>query len=266
MKYLVLFKETCVWLLLVAFGSATFLCDIPAAAAQGITALGEIRSSGRTLLRSSDGGWVASGPTYPLFRHTAIRTEDGVTVMYFNDGSRVSLSKGSLAGVDGVGRAYAMSLRKGTMAFNISPSSSLLVVTPSANISVNMNDSSIVKKAAYKEGGWVSGMIFVGEKGTEVRGISGRVIINAGTEGAVVVSAGESVVIGSDKGYKVYKAQAFGNEGLGTDQNNHKKKRKAGAFWIWQSAAVTGFVGTAVVLGLATRGTASPTCPQAPCQ
>lgn len=257
-----LFKKICVWLLLMAFGSATFLYDIPAASAQGITALGEIRASGRTLLRSSDGGWVPSGPSYPLLRHTAIKTEDGVSVIYFRDGSRVSLSKGSSAVVDGVGQAYAVNLSIGTMAFNVGPSSSLLVVTPSANISVNMNDSSIVKKASYNGRGWVSGMIFVGEKGTEVRGISGRVIINAGTEGAVVVSAGESVVIGADKGYKVYEAQALGIEG----QKTKKKKRKVGAFWIWQSAAVTGFVGTGVVLGLATRGTASPTCPQAPCQ
>jgi hypothetical protein len=264
---LLFLKKTGVWLLLLAFTGATVFCDIPVASAQGITALGKIRASGRTLLRSSDGRWAPAGPSYPLLRHTAIKTEDGVTVIYLRDGSRVSLSKGSSAVVDGVGRAYAVSLRAGTMAFNVNPSTSLLVVTPSANISVNMNDSSIVRKASYNGSGWVSGMIFVGEKGTEVRGISGRVIINAGTKGAVVVSAGESVVIGADKGYKVYKVQAFSDEGPGPDQNNHKKKkRKVGAFWIWQSAAVTGFVGTGVVLGLATRGTASPTCPQAPCQ
>lgn len=262
-----------IFLSIIAFAGATFFYDIPAVSAQGVLTLGEIRSSGRTLIGSSNGGWNVAGPTYPLITHTAIRTEDGVTTVYFRDGSRVSLSKDSSATIDGAGSDYVITLDKGKMAFNINASSALRVVTPSATIEVN--EAGLVQKAAFEKREGALGMIFAGKKGTEVRCISGRVNVDGGEEGVRVVSTGESAFIASSGGYKVYKAQAFDDDapeqGNGGAESGSAALGGGGGTALIQAGMVSAFVGGgfgvySVDRGGSGRQSASQFCPQTPCQ
>ena len=148
-------------------------------------------------------------PTYPLLQDTGIRTEDGSASIFFKDGSRVDLSRDTIVSIAGEAPNYTMHLAKGVIAFSIKPISSLSVSTPSASISVNSKDN-IVQKVGYEKSSRVLGVISSNEKGTEVRSISGRILVASSTAGTKTLVTGESMLVGPDSNYKVYKTQGVG--------------------------------------------------------
>lgn len=203
--------------LLFVFSLTNILYTIPLASAQSIAVLGEIKTIGSVFVGSSDGQWIPSGSSYPLLQDTAIRTEDGSASIYFKDGSRVDLSKDTMAVISGSPADYSINLGKGIIAFNVSPTASLSVTTTSTSISVN-SKKGLVQKVSYEKLGRVLGVVSVTDKGTEVRSISGRILVSTSATESKLIASGESIFIGSDNNYKVYKTQAF----VG---------RRVGSFW-----------------------------------
>lgn len=183
------------------------LVSVAGAFAQTVPVLGEIKSFGKVFIGSSTGQWSSALPTYPLLENTALRTEDGSASIAFKDGSRVDLSRDTIATVSGSSADYMITLAQGVIAFNIGPSSSLSVTTPTAHVSVN-GKNDLVQKVGYEKASRVLGVISATEKGTEVRNISGKILVNASTSGTRTLASGESVLIGQDNNFKVYKTQS----------------------------------------------------------
>lgn len=204
------------------------LVNIAGVSAQNISVLGEIKSSGKVFIGSSSGQWSPAMPTYPLLENTALRTEDGSASIAFKDGSRVDLSRDTIATVSGRSADYIVTLAQGVIAFNMGPSSSLSVTTPAARITVN-SKSDLVQKVGYTKAGRVLGVISATEKGTEVRNISGKILINDSTSGTRTLTSGESILIGQDNTYKVYKTQSVTGGG-GTGGFNVGQAIVLGAF------------------------------------
>lgn len=177
------------------------------AGAQTVAVLGELQSTGKVFISSSNGKWTPAMPTYPLLQGTGIRTEDGSTSIFFKDGSRVDLSRDTIVSIAGGAPNYTIHLAKGVIAFSIKPISSLSVSTPSATISVNSREG-IVQMVGHEKSFPVLGVISSNEKGTEVRSISGRILIASSTAGTRTLVTGESMLVGPDSSYKVYKTQA----------------------------------------------------------
>lgn len=183
------------------------LVNIAGVSAQTVAVLGELQSTGEVFMSSPTGQWSPAMPTYPLLQDTGIRTEDGSASIFFKDGSRVDLSKDTIVSIGGGAQNYTMHLAKGVIAFSIKPISSLSVSTPSASISINSKDN-IVQKVGYEKSSRILGVISSNEKGTEVRSISGRILVGSSTAGTKTLVTGESMLVGPDSNYKVYKTQA----------------------------------------------------------
>lgn len=181
--------------------------NIAGVSAQNITVLGEIKSSGKVFIGSASGKWSPAMPTYPLLENTALRTEDGSVSISFKDGSRVDLSRNTIATVNGSSTDYTITLAQGVIAFNVGPTASLSITTPTAQVSVNSN-SNPVQKVSYEKANRVLGVITVSEKGTEVRNITGKILVNASAAGTKTLVSGESILVGQDSDAKVFKTQS----------------------------------------------------------
>lgn len=187
------------------------LGNITSLSAQTAPVLGEMKSSGKVFISSSTGQWSPALETYPLFQDSGVRTEDGSVSFYLKNGSRMDLSKDTVVSISGEAPNYSVHLAKGTIVFNITATSSLLVATPSASISVNSKED-LVRKVGYEKPVRVLGIISVTEKGTEVRNISGRIaVVSSSSSVPRILVAGESSLIGADNTYKVYKTQGVGS-------------------------------------------------------
>jgi len=207
-------------LLLAAFSFSV----IAPASAQSIAVLGEIKANGKVFIASSNGQWLSAPATYPLLQNTGIKTEEGSAALYFKEGSRIDLSKNSLAVVDGSGSNYTVLMSKGILAFNMAPGASLSVQTASASVSINKK-SSLVQKVSLEKSGRVLGIISTTEKGTEIRSISGRIVIDVTPTVTKLISSGESIFVDANSNYKVYNTQA-----VVTDKSDDNKN-KGGAYW-----------------------------------
>lgn len=190
------------------------LVNIAGVSAQNVSVLGEIQASGKVFIGSSSGKWTPAMPTYPLLQDTGIRTEDGSASISFKDGSRVDFSRDTIASITGEAPNYSIHLAKGVIAFNITSASSLSIATPSASISLNGRDS-LVRKVGHEKPGRVLGVISVTEKGTEVRNISGKILVSASATGSRQLTNGESMLVGPDSNYKVHKTQLAGGAATG---------------------------------------------------
>ena len=197
-------KNMTALLLLIAFS----LFTIAPVSAQSIAVLGEIKTSGAVSIASTAGQWLTAPATYPLLQNTGIKTDDGIAALYFRDGTRIDLSKGSLAMVDGSGSQYTIQMSRGTLAFNMAPGASLSVITASASVSVNKKNP-MVQKVSMEKTGRVLGVISSTDKGTEVRCISGRIAIDVTPTETKLLSSGESIFVDADSKYKVYNTQAI---------------------------------------------------------
>lgn len=226
------------------------LSSVSAVFAQSIDVLGEIRSTGKVFIASSSGSWLPAKASYPLLENTGLKTEDGTASLYFRDGSRADVAKNSLASVTGSASDFSITLSKGVIAFNITALASLSVLTPASTVSVNRKNSPVQKVSLSKER--ILGAIAVSEQGTEVRSISGRIVVSVPAAENRMISTGESIFIGADNSVRVYKTQAVA-------QNDNDDNKKAGAvvlpggtataieYGILGGVAVT--TGTAFVLG-----------------
>ena len=191
--------------------------------AQSVDVLGEMKSSGKVFIASSTGSWLPAKASYPLLENTGIKTEDGTASLYFRDGSRTDISKNSLASVTGSASNFSLTLSKGVIAFNMTSMASLSVLTPASTVSVNAKNSPVQKVSLSRDR--VLGAIAVTEKGTEVRSISGRIVVSVPAGENRMISTGESIFIGADSSVRVYKTQAVA-------QKDDDDNRKAGAFWL----------------------------------
>jgi hypothetical protein len=186
------------------------LVNITGASAQTVAVLGELQSTGKVSIKSPADKWTPAMPTYPLLQGAGIRTEEGSTSVFFKDGSRVDLSRDTIVSISGEMRDYSIHLAKGVIAFSIRPLTSLSVSTPSAGISVNSKDGIVHKVGHNEKSSPVLGIIAANEKGTEVRNISGRITVTSSAAGRKTLVTGESMLVGSDSGYEVYKTQGVG--------------------------------------------------------
>lgn len=207
--------------------------------AQSIVVLGEVKANGRVFIESTGGQWLSAPATYPLLQNTGIRTEDGSAALYFRDGSRIDLSKNSLALIDGSGSQFTVQMARGVLAFNMAPGASLSVQTATASVSVNKTNP-LVQKVSMEKSGRVLGVISSSDKGTEVRCISGRVAIEITPTETKLLSSGESIFVDTENRYKVYNTQA-----LATEKSDDDRK-KGGAFLTGGSSGDTL---TAVAIG-----------------
>lgn len=203
-------------LILFIFSGVSGVC------AQSVDVLGEIKSTGKVFIASSNGGWLPAKASYPMLENTAIKTEDGTAALYFRDGSRADVSKNSIAAVGGSGSDFSIRLSKGVIAFNMTTMASLSVLTPASTVSVNVKSSPVQKVSLSKER--VLGALSVSEKGTEVRSISGRIVVSVPAGENRIIATGESIFIGADRSVRVYKTQAVAQ--------NDDENKKAGAFWL----------------------------------
>jgi len=239
-------------LLLVSF---SFIAIAPVSA-QSIAVLGEVKASGKVSIASTGGQWLPAPATYPLLQNTGIKTEEGSAALYYKDGSRIDLSKNSLAVVDGSGNQYTIQMSKGTLAFNMTPGASLSVMTASASVSVNKKNP-LVQKVSLEKSGRVLGVISSTDKGTEVRCISGRVAIDVTPSETKLLSSGESIFVEAGGKYKVYNTQAIVPE----KDNDNRKKGGSGE---WPGAYIVGgvFATTAGIISFdvwrGSHGHASP--------
>jgi hypothetical protein len=175
--------------------------------AQAIMALGELNAKGEVFVGSSDGKWTPSGSTYPLLQNTAIKTKDGLASLFLIDGSRIDLSKETIAVVDGNPADYTMKLSKGIIAFNVMSASSFTVTSPSSIVLIGKS-TDVLHKVSVKNEGRVLGVIIVNDKGTEIRSIAGTMTVS--TNNAVIkqIATGENMFVRADNTFKVYKTQA----------------------------------------------------------
>lgn len=194
---------------LVIFAVMLSIILISPASAQTITALGEVRTSGKVFIESSDGKWLPAPAVYPLLQGSAIKAEEGSASIFFRDGSRMDLSKDTVTSVNGSVGNMVISLAQGTVAFNVPPTAAFTVTTPSASVAVN-SPKGMVQKVTFEKPVRVLGTVTAGEKGTEVRSISGRMIVTVSRSEARVLASGESMFIGPDSAQRVYKTQSVG--------------------------------------------------------
>ncbi len=234
-------------LLLVSF---SFVIIAPVSA-QSIAVLGEVKASGKVSIESTSGQWLSAPAAYPLLQNTGIKTEEGSAALYFKDGSRIDLSKNSLALVDGSNSQYTVKMANGILAFNMAPGASLSVQTASTTISVNKKNA-LVQKVSLEKSGRVLGVISSSDKGTEIRCISGRVAIEVTPTETKLLSTGESIFVDANSAYKVYNTQAFVPE-----------TRNSSSSGDWTGAYIAGGIGLASYFALC-RGYASPShfCPK----
>jgi len=216
---------------------------ISGVSAQSIEVLGDIRSSGKVFIASANGSWLPAHGTYPILQNTGIKTADGTASLYFRDGSRAEIAKNGIASVTGSASNFSVTLSTGIIAFNMTGTAALSVFTPSTTVSVNTKNTPVQKVSLSGER--VLGAIAVTEKGTEVRSISGRIMVSVPAGENRMVSTGESIFVGADSSVRVYKTQAVAN---GDDE-----RKKAAAYWLSGDKAIEyGILG---VVGV-TTGTA----------
>lgn len=175
--------------------------------AENITAFGELNAKGEVFIGSDDETWMPSGSSYPLLQNTVVKTENGFASLFLNDSSRVDISKETVIAINSSKADHTVKLSKGIVAFNIAPSSTLSVITPSSSVSVRKSGD-VVHKVSVSNDGRVLGVITVSEKGTDVKSIAGTITVS--TEASVIknISTGESMFVGTDQAMKVYKTQA----------------------------------------------------------
>jgi len=221
------------------------LSGISVVSAQSVDVLGDIKSSGKVFVASANGTWLPIKSTYPIIENTGIKTADGTASLYFRDGSRSDIAKDSLASVAGSASDFSITLSTGVIAFNMTGTAKLSIFTPSATVFVNAKNNPVQKVGLSRER--VLGALAVTEKGTEVRSISGRIMVDVPAGESRVVSTGESIFVGADSSVRVYKTQAVAN---GDDDDD---REKAGAYWLRGDRAIEyGILG---VVGV-TTGTA----------
>lgn len=204
---------------------AAVLLSSPAVLAQGITVIGEAKMYGKSFLKSADERWMSAPTTYPVVQDTAIRTDEGLAVVYFKDGSRASLSTDSEASIGGSFNQYKIDLARGRILFNIAPGASLSVEAGSASIFVN--NKKIVRKASYETLEHIRGAVTFGKNSIEVQSIAGLMSVGINASTVRDLKTGEAIVIGPDNTYRVFMAQAVEE----TDSDSDRKKKGAAFFF-----------------------------------
>ncbi len=101
-----------------------------------ILSFGEIKSAGNVQIESSRGKWIKVNEIYPLFKNTRLKTTDGVVFITTSSGSRIDLSKDTEVEIITEGGTYKVNMKKGTLTFNITPASSLIIYIADKIISV----------------------------------------------------------------------------------------------------------------------------------
>jgi hypothetical protein len=170
------------YLLLLVFS----LVNIAGASAQNAAVLlGEIRSSGKVFILSSAGQWSPAMPAYPLLQNTGIRTEDGTASIFFKDGSRIDLSRNTIASITGEAPHYVIHVEKGSVAFSIAPSASLSLPELSADIVAGDIKDTVV------------GSVSVAGTCLQVENITGKMNINSSSAGEQTLAAGQKASYGN---------------------------------------------------------------------
>jgi ferric-dicitrate binding protein FerR (iron transport regulator) len=175
----------------------------PVQASSGeILAFGEIKAAGGVQMVSSTGKWVQVMEVYPLLKSTKLRTNEGVVFITTGNGSRVDLSKQTEAEIGARDGSYKINLEKGTLSFDLTPSTALTIITKDATISVARQTGdyySLVAGVGATGLDNIQGMVFVKEGGTFVRSIQGKInVAEAGLQ-TKVLNTGESLLIAQEE-------------------------------------------------------------------
>ncbi|MBI4847217.1 MAG: FecR domain-containing protein [Nitrospirae bacterium] len=135
---------------------------------------GNVRVGGNVFVKSAKGDWILFKDDFPLLAATDIKTEKGVVSIQFVDGSLVDVSKETVISIQGLPHDYAIQVQKGSFAFNIEPSASLTVVTPSAKLSIG-GKKFVVQQLAFGELKRYMGVVSADGLVTEIKSVSGRI-------------------------------------------------------------------------------------------
>ncbi len=193
----------------------SFSSIIPAFGQSGPLVLGELQSRGNVMISTSTGEWQKALPTYPVLQKTGLRTEDGTALMLLRGGSRIEIAKNSSLLVDGSAASYSMDMSAGSVAFSVDSNAAMTIATPHTTVTINSSSPPL------QQSGRVLGVVTVSSQGTEVKGLSGRIVVNhAG--GSKVLAGGEHFFSGGEKPFKVVKVQS-------TAPASEEKQKQAGA-------------------------------------
>jgi hypothetical protein len=178
-----IFKKYCIFLILIhTFILNNFIFSMYALA-EGPVAFGEMKASGAVQIESSTGKWVEMQDVYPLLKNTKLRTGDGLIFITTREGSRIDLSRGTEVTIDAMNGSYSVNLVRGSISFNVAPTSTLNIDTKQANISIASQVAgyhSLVAGYGAPSLANTQGMVFNNDKGTLIRSNNGRieVVIN----------------------------------------------------------------------------------------
>jgi hypothetical protein len=172
---------------------ANLISTIQVSAQEPIT-FGEIKAMGAVQIESSTGQWVKMQDVYPLLKNTKLRTKDGIVYIIARDGSRIELSNETEASIDALNGGYTINLIKGTLSFNVAPSTPLTVTTRQANVSViKQTGGSLVAGVGAPTLTNIQGTVFCSDKGTFIKSISGKINVSPYGLQAKILNTGESL-------------------------------------------------------------------------
>ena len=204
---------------LMFFLCATVLLSVQNLCAQEPSALGEMRSYGDVFIRSSTGEWMPAPATYPILQNTAISTGKGSALLYYKDGSRISLSESTMAVVDGTNADYTVHLAKGSLAVNSSPKASMIVKNGSTDVYINANPAE-----SHNQSQRFLGTVYSKDTGIEMNSIVGASAVKVNATETKVIPSGQGIFIGSDNTQKTYATSQTYVRSKGCPKPKHPKK------------------------------------------
>ncbi|MEW6570642.1 MAG: FecR domain-containing protein [Nitrospirota bacterium] len=177
----------------------SFLLLPPHISAARPMAFGEINATGNVQMESSSKKWMPLQGIYPLLKNTKLKTGEGVVFISTKDNSRIDLSRDTEADISAEEETFRVSLRQGTIAFNIDPSASLTVTTKHATVSVEQQIANYLVAGTGVAGVKnVQGMVLLTDRGTLIRSVSGKVRVVANGLQAKVLNTGENLFVSEE--------------------------------------------------------------------
>ncbi|MEW6584867.1 MAG: hypothetical protein AB1442_04545 [Nitrospirota bacterium] len=159
-------------------------------------AFGEIKATGDVRMESSTGKWGAVRDAYPLLKSTKLRTTEGIVGITTREGSRFDISKNTEVVIESANGSYKINLTVGTVSFSVTPSTSVIILTKDADISVSRQIGgyfSLVAGPGVPGFANAQGIIVSGSKGTLIRSLAGKMHVTPKSGQARILNAGESL-------------------------------------------------------------------------
>ncbi|MFA5354658.1 MAG: hypothetical protein WC291_10545 [Thermodesulfovibrionales bacterium] len=200
---------------ILAFGTASFALDRPAAV------LGDVVGNGKAELKGGVGNWMSvEGRSFPVVDGASLRSGEGSASMVMRDRVKMQLGRDSEATVHGSVGAYSIMLAKGSLGFSVPRGISFTVTTPTSVVQVPTSAGPI-QKVSHAAPDSVRGMVIFDGKGTKVVSVSGDLMVKdlSGT-GHQLLAAGDSLYLDSRGASAVVPVQLNGGGENGDNGSN----------------------------------------------